>query len=971
MNCFFKIFSTLALAAALSCHPSTPVMDGGRNTLVLDDFESETSLELWQGAGKISATYPAHGRRCLELDLSDSRSRALSSEKLPTDWSAYELLKFDIYYPGPKPAIGGIQIFDELGSDEKSEIGGQSYRGNKIFLNKGWNHFEVLLKKLMVEDGDRPLALDKIRRFRLSFARQGRGRLYLDNFRLTSGEESHETASEIDPRDCRVVIDNRYVYPALAGPADKLEPGPEILSLRAKAQEEMKRLDQEVQTATLQGYKPLYWKIPLITAQIGLGVRSKYVWFQSEEEEKKILEYVISSCAEAADNLAGILSAQDMEAIEEPEDDVNPHFMYVPPYPRLKGLEQRDGYFRDKKGDPVIVFSMLLVNEGPLMDFFAPFNHRVESYTVGGGSRYDIETSPVYDAFHKYPGTKRVGWDGWCGHLIKDRWSMGGKKENVVICLESPHIREAVLEYMKRAYNEWKDNPELMYNIMAYELMYICYCETSQQMFRDWLWKKHGSVGALNEIWGTDYSAFSEVRAPAIYGSRPRPDVNRAAWYDWAIFNSRRFTNYLKWVKAKMRKLDPEVPICAGGTSSMLSSANSTTGIDEELIINEVDDVILNESGRTNIFSDLFLSLSEERKAMVEPEMGGGVHGLLLHFLHGKSSIAKWWWARTVSREYPRFAATSIPHSWDIPLSEVAEVLRLGLDVRRLRKEIAAFTSPRPEIAILYSRSNIVQVPPQLIRAGRTPYLDAVYSTWEGARFLGCRIGFVSEKQILQSRLSRFKLLIVPAAKYLPPEITDRIMSYIEEGGQALVVPESFLFDQYARENDRVPGLGIKIEDVILPPVLGAGELVQNYDQSFSQTIVYGEVEKEILTLDQDIFAGRSRITLHSKGLVQKIDPRGNQVLARFEDSGPALVLVKKGRGSIYYLAAPLATEDYHKLLAPLAEKLEINRPVVGVDNEGALVTGAEVRSVERKYDYLVYASNLGGEPVEFRLKGP
>ncbi|HUU26934.1 MAG TPA: beta-galactosidase [archaeon] len=964
MNRPLLFILAFCLAGALACS-SQPKAD---NVLVLDDFENESSLELWSGPVSLSGDYPAHGKSCLRLDLKDVRSRFLASEKLPGDWSGYDLLKFDIYNPTDRVQLGSIQIYDGLGSDMDAEIQGQSYRGNKIFLNQGWNHFEFLLQKAMVEDGNRPLALDKIRRFRLYFGRLD-SPLYLDNLRLVKGEEPPGTASKVDPWDCRVVIEDRYVYPALAGPVEKLKPSPEIRRLRARAAAEVSRLKREVELAELQGYKPLYWKIPLITADIGLGIRSKLVWYQGEKAQKEILEYVISSCAEAADNLNGILGAQDRQVIEEPEDDVNPHYLYVPPYPRLGGLKQQDGYFRNAKGDPVIVLSMLLVDKGPLTDYFATFNHRLESYTVGGASRYDTETSPVYEAFHKYPDTHRVGWDGWCGHLIKDRWSMGGKKENVVICLESPHIREAVLKYMERRYNEWKENPELLYNIMAYELMYICYCEKSQEMFRGWLENKYGSVMKLNEVWGTGYRTFAETTAPATYNAAPLPDINRAAWYDWAIFNNSRFTDYLKWNKAQIRKLDPNIPLCAGGTSSMLSSANSTTGIDEELIINEVDDVILNESGSSQIFSDLLLSLSEEKKAMVEPEMGGGVHGILLHFLHGKSAIAKWWWARTISRENHSMDESSIPHSWDISLAEVAEVLRLGLDVRRLNREIAEFTRPEPEVAILYSKSSIVQVPPRLHRAGRAPYLSAVYSAWEGSRFLGCRVGFVSEKQILDGKLSRIKLLLVPAVKYTTPEVADAVLGYIDKGGVAVMLPESFLFDQYARENDRLVDLGLKIKDVTLPQVLGQGELEQNYDQSLSQSIVYGEVNRKISTEGKDIFTGRQPV-LHSAGLIQTVEAGDNEVLARFEDGGAAVVLVRKGPGRIYYLAAPLAAEDYHGLLEPLAEDLGLNRPVLGMDNGGRLVSGAEVRSVERERDYLVYASNLGPEPVEFDLKG-
>ncbi|MEA2063295.1 MAG: beta-galactosidase [Gemmatimonadota bacterium] len=963
MNLSKSLFPVLGLLAVFTCFsPRTALPE----TLVLDDFENISSLEHWQGPVSLSDGYPAHGKGCLEIDLSDRRARTLETGALPRDWSSYELLKFDIYNPSGRIQIGAIQIFDELGTDEEAEIYGKSYRGRKIFLNRGWNHFEFMLQRAMVEDGDRPLALDKIRKFRFDFGRLDSGTLYLDNLRLVKGREEPGTASAADPQDCRVVIDNRYVYPQLAGPVDKIVPSEEIVKLRSEAGQEVSLLKREVELAILQGNQALYWKIPLVTADIGLGLRSKCVWYQGQEKEKEILEYVISSCRKARNEVVTVLSAHQRG--EEFESETTP-VTWVPPYPRLRGLKQADGYFRDEHGDPVMIFSMMTINQGPLLEFFAPMDHRLESYTVGGGSRGDIETSPVYEAFHKYPDTHRVGWDGWCGHLIKDRWSMGGKKENVVLCLESPHIRQAVLEYMKRRYNEWKHNPHLLYNIMAYELTYICYCETSQRMFRSWLQDKHQSIGKLNSIWGTGYRSFDEITAPATLHSRPVDDVNRAAWYDWACFNSRRFTDYLKWVKSEIRKLDPDVSLNAGGTSSMLRAHNSTSGIDEELIINEVDDVILNESGSSHIFSDLFLSLSEKKKAMVEPEMGGGVHNILLHFLHGKSSITKWCWPQSLRREYPEFAAQSIPHSWSISLPEVAEVLRLALDVRRLRKEIAEFTRPEPEVAILYSKSSILQVPPRMIRAGRTPYLDAVFSTWEGSRYLGCRIGFVSEKQILSGKLSRFKLLIVPAAKYSRPEVADAVLDYIENGGTAVLVPESFLFDQYARQNDRVAELGLKVKDVTLPQVLGEGELVQNYDQSFTQTVVYGEVKNTVITGDLDIFHGK-RLTLHTGGLVQSLDPGDNPVLARFEDGKPAIVLVKRGRGRLYYLASPLAAGDYHKLLALLADDLGLQRPVLAVDSRSELITTAEVRAVERDNDYLVYASNLGGEPVEFDLKG-
>lgn len=946
---------------------------------ILGDFEDLSPVtEIWNGTISSSTEHPSHGKSSLKISTPDWQPLVLESEKIPKDWSEYDYLKFDIYNASRSLHFGSLQIFDDLATDEEAEINGQSYNGQgKIFVNKGWNHYEFLLKHAKVEEGNRSLAIDKLRKIRFTFGSPGHA-LFIDNIRLVSGKETETTLSLINPTDFNVVIDDRYVYPTLSGPIDQIKASPEIIRLRDESNAAIQKLQNNIRVADMLGMQTFYQQIPLITADIGIGIRGKLAWFQNEEDEKEILNYVIQSCIDASQDITDKLAAHKTDIIgKAPEDFGTTADQYngkdVPSLPPLKELKIKDGYLRDQNGQPVILFSMLglLKNNKPLSDYFAPNDHLVESFTVGGGSRYNIERSPVYKAFHKYPDAKRVGWDGWCGHLIKDRWAMGGKKETVVICLESNHIRQAILEYMKLHYKEWKDNPNLLYNIMGYELQYICYCDKSQQMFRNWLQSKYNNINTINKNWNTQYKSLNEIIAPPTHDARPPDDVNRAAWYDWADFNTRRFTDYLKWVKSELIKLDSNTPICAGGTFSMLNSSNSISGIDEEMIINEVDDVIVNESGSSPIFSDLFLSLSEKKKLMFDPEMGWGTHNIMLHFLHGKADISKFWWSSFPNKEFMGMNQGSIPHSKSTSLADITELLKLGLDVRRLSTEIAEFTKADPEIAILYSKTSSLQIPPQLIPSGRTPYIDAVYSVWEGARFLGCRIGFVSEKQIMAGKLKKFKLLIVPAVKYTEPNVVAAINKYISEGGTALIIPESFMFDQFAQENNQIAKLGLNITNVTLPPVLGKTEKVQNYDQSFSQKIVYGDVSKNITTLNEDIFSFfKMPQTLHSNGLVQTIGTGKLRILAKFDDGKNAIVKTEIGKGSVYYLATPLETEDYHQLLSPLAQKLNIKRPILAVDNNGHLITRAEVRSVERETDYIVYASNLTSATVSFNLKG-
>jgi hypothetical protein len=266
-------------------------------TLVLDDFESEDSLTRWSGPVSISKEQASHGHGSLKIDLDRGGANSLTSERLPADWSGYELLLFDIYNPTGRVQIGSIQMYDEIGSDEEAARRGDAFLGSRdLFLNRGWNHIEFLLKKAWVSRGTRPLALEGIRRFRLQF-RGIRGTLYLDNLRLVSGEEEAGTKSRTGPWDCRVLIDNRLVYPSLVGP---IEYGDEVAGLKRRAEVEIARLKREVHLAKAQGLQTLYWEIPLVTADVGIGIRSKMAWFQGEREQKEILNYVIDSCRTAA-----------------------------------------------------------------------------------------------------------------------------------------------------------------------------------------------------------------------------------------------------------------------------------------------------------------------------------------------------------------------------------------------------------------------------------------------------------------------------------------------------------------------------------------------------------------------------------------------------------------------------------------------------------------------------------------------
>ncbi|MGH9338894.1 MAG: beta-galactosidase [Acidobacteriota bacterium] len=927
--------------------------------LVLEDFELPDSSKRWEGAVEVVPEFASHGQRSGRIRFSVDRAR-VGTTKMPGDWSAYEVLLFDVYSARQGISSLTLRIEDE---------GGEYYEApRKIWVQQGWTHVQANLRSMRTASERRNLSLAAIRRLELEAERQALPLiLYVDNFRLVAGEEDTKTASRLLPQDVVTILEGRFfTIRQVARPEDVPE-SPAVTALRMRADQERELLASAIQAAQLQGIETIYAERHLVTADLGLRVRPNLAWYNNDNSKREMFTYVAESCRRARHELQDIISgASRLPA----DDDTGVSEALIRPLPPLKGRPMKDGFFLDERGEPMMVLSLHSPSRRLERFFASPLQH-IESYSVGGGSRWTIDQSPVYEAFHKYPDTHRVGWDGWCGHLIRDLSSMGvSKRENVVICLESPHIQDAVDKYIRANIPRFHDQPQLLYDIMAYELMYICYCDRSQKMFRDWLQKKHARIGRVNELYGTSYADFEEIVAPPVKNARPLPGTNRALWYDWARFNTDRFTDYLLWVKSRIRQIDREVPLAAGGSSSMLGGHTGTTGIDEERIVNEVDDLIIHEGGGSTLGVDLQLALSEHKKPLADPEMGlRSVEFLLPQFLHGKSVIQIYHWPAQPSNEFHSVIRYSLAHSPDFPLGDISELLRTALDVRRLNKEIAAFANVPADVAIFYSQTSTLQLPPDMLTWATTPYLAELENTYEASQYLDARVTFITERQIRKGWLNRYKLLLIPAARNVPADVVERIWQYAADGGRVLVVPESLLGDEYNHVQDYLARLGIEVQETRRPRPGSAGVLVQGYDQSFSQGVVFADTAFDLKPLPA---AASSIGELEGRGVRQLLKADGNaETLFRFEDRSPAVLRVTLGKGAVYVAASSFEGRSYARLLDALFEEARVTRPVRVRASEGTDKWKVEARFAQVGSRRLLYIVNFRNEPTRLRVEAP
>ena len=811
--------------------------------------------------------------------------------------------------------------------------------------------------------GPREFDFSRIRSLELDLGATPEAPVHVRHLRLCGERDRVGPPAEPSPGDTVTFLRNQdtacYTYEL-----EKAESPGEVTALEERLRAETRGLERAVRLARLGGKQTLYAEAGLLAAEVALEGRAVYPWTRHPAQRAGDL----AAALEIARGHRRSLELYSRGIVhEDDEDDSNIPLPTVPAFPSYERLKIEGDAFVDADGRPALLYAMNYHSDGPLCRFFAPADHRVESYAVGGGSRYDIEWSPVYRAFHRNADAKRAGFRGWCGHLVKDQWAMGGRKENVVVCLESEAVRRAVSQYNREHAHEWLRRPNLLYNILAYELMYVCYCEASVGMFRRWLEDKYGDIAALNRVWGTALAAFGRVVPPEAPDGVPPPGTSRGLWFDWTAWNTRRFTDILVWAKEDVRRLDDragrKVPLCAGGTSSMLSPNNGNTGIDEELIIAEVDDVILHEGGDL-LSLDLLRSLADRPKPVVDPEHGGSAYGMLASFLHGKSAVSKFWWPKQPSRQFPHMTLRA-PLQGTVPIEEVEEHLRVALDVRRLGREISLFWGQRPEVALHYSRSSVLQVPFGLLRAGTTPYLQCLRAAYDTVGRLDAPLGFVSERQLLAGGGDGYKVLVLPAVRHVPQEVFSRLDAYIRGGGNLVVLPESLTADEYARPQPYLARWGVEIAASDVPAVEGLGAAEQGYDQSFSRAVRFGAGRRlRSGRAAADFFPDGAEV----EGIFQEIAAEGATVLA--EAGGAPLAVSRRiGRGTLYYFAGTPTAPSLAAFMDELLRRAGVYRPLRLSAPDGSRLPQVEARLVHTKYYDLAYLINGADEALDFRLR--
>lgn len=911
-----------------------PILSAAQQSTSLGLFSAEAVQKSWRtvhcdlelrAAGSVQAVF-----------WKGYETTGFETTRLPlADWTGWKSLKFEVQNPYQEPFSVYVRISNRGDHPDDETYTGGTFDG--FVIGPGKNTVEISLENMQFRD-ERPVDPRQIAYLGIFF-----NPLFLrDGMDLKFREDKTFQLANLRLETVAARVQKQPYGELLFKETD-----PSLAAERRQVDQAVGELRKLIEEAKGRGIDTAYEEVYPFLAETAFRSRLVASWQDRAAEQRKALDFLLEESRRAAAELGAVFAGKRQPLV-------------APPVPCYGDLVIRDGYFRFAN-KPHLIFGMLYNRQGPLLRWFANSQTDYGTELVAGGTRHDVERQPIWDAYHKYPDTRRVGWNN-ADHIIRDRgsWEVLGVPVNV--CLESPHSREAVakmIESFERAHAG--DRTHLVQN-MGYEYSYVCYCDYTRQMWQDWLRGRHTDIGTANRIWGTRFEDFAGVLMP-----RPEDAASRRAlWFDWSSFNLYRFLEQIRWTRDQIRRCEPSKPLTVGSPYHAFTPSFWTAVDEEELTDAGITGVVLEENYALDTLMPEYLHALAGGQPVVDFEYHGVIHQILPSFLHGDAAISMWWWneqKRWTPNEPINEWASSFPQSYTIPLRDIAKAMRDALDLRRLSREIATLGSaPRP-IVLLYSKTSMLQQVPEKSREMDSfPYLASLRQLYNASQSTGFYVGLTTEKKILASDLKQRKVLVLPGAEFVPERVAKEILAWVEQGGTLIVSPDSLLADEYARPTGTLQSLGLRLVRQE-PPQLKRGErFMTEYNLADLPRL-------PLLNEGRDVLAEEQGIHLRAAGGRQVVECDPSLVMARFPDGSPALLRLPRGRGTIHWLTAPLEPESWGLFLSVVAERSGL-KPDLRVSGSGRRhISELEYRVTEYEKGRLAYFYNNSDLEIRFSFE--
>jgi beta-galactosidase len=434
---------------------------------------------------------------------------------------------------------------------------------------------------------------------------------------------------------------------------------------------------------------------------------------------------------------------------------------------------------------------------------------------------------------HRHPEVLPVMADGTTRYF-------GGRQ---AWCPSSPVFREHALALVEQVARRYGRHPAVELWHVSNELgchNALCYDDTTAAAFRVWLQRRHGTVEALNEAWGTAfwsqrYSDWDEVDPPREALSARNP----AQLVDFRRFSSDALLDHYR-AEAEVLRRHTTAPV----TTNFMVTAHIrdldywTWAPDMDVIANDhyLDHRLGDPAAELAFAADLTRGLAGGTPWMLMEQSTGAVNwqpynlaktagqmvrNSLTHVARGADAVCFFQW-RASAQGAEKFHSAMLPHAG----TETAvwrEVLELSATLTRLAE--VAGTTVEADTAIVFGWESWWATDTEARPSAGVRYLEQVHAAYRALRELGITTDVVAPG----ADLSRYRAVVVPCLHLVSDEDAAVITEYVRAGGHAVVTFYSGIVD----ENDRVrlggyPGafrdlLGVVTEEFV--PLLPGHEV--------------------------------------------------------------------------------------------------------------------------------------------------
>ncbi|MFA5859760.1 MAG: beta-galactosidase [Elusimicrobiota bacterium] len=445
---------------------------------------------------------------------------------------------------------------------------------------------------------------------------------------------------------------------------------------------------------------------------------------------------------------------------------------------------------------------------------------------------------------------------------------------------------------------------------------YVCYCPHTIEKYRGWLKEKYGDLEWLNLAWQRRYSSWDDVQP----GKYPKPPFTENM--EFASFITHRSNLHAKWRYGIIKSVNPSFFVsCHNGTASLVS----TGGANEQTLCRGNDWSIADEMDGYGVSSF--------------PAWGNGFDenffGLRIEAIHSAvTSKKKVLWMSELQGGSARAGLMSDP-----PLEGKLQNLWVWSGISRGVKGVIfwcwrdeVFTGEASGFGIVGDDGNAEErvtelkhtcavidknmdlfdrYVPDSAKAGVWFDPDNYYLNWSCDRdaikarqgvfnyihaYERLRVPYVIvEANHMEELMDGLKLLVMPWALIVKPELHDKLYKFVNSGGTLVFDAE---FDAYTKLGFyKYPG-----EDRVLPTKFGIRDLGRRKIEEPTENIKFK--------------LGNVKLDLRPTGWLTPLAYNGDAEVVAKNKAGDVMGIVKKvGKGRVIALGSFFGhdyTKDYH-----------------------------------------------------------